>query len=189
MEKRIRAVIDESRDLHEKIGEAAESIAQAVRMALRCIDAGGKIMFAGNGGSAADAQHLAAELVNRFRRERRPMAGLALTTDTSILTAIGNDYAFEQVFSKQVAALGRPGDLFVGISTSGDSPNVIRAIETAREMGISTIGLTGRRGRIKDLVDCAIVVPSGNTPRIQEAHILIGHIMCELLEDEFCGSV
>jgi D-sedoheptulose 7-phosphate isomerase len=150
---------------------------------IECIEVGGKIMFAGNGGSAADAQHLAAELVNKFKKERRPMAGLALTTDTSVITAIGNDYSFDEIFAKQIMALGRAGDLFIGISTSGNSRDIIRAIETARDMGIATICLIGEGGKIKDLAGCAITVPSSNTPRVQEVHILIGHILCELLEN------
>jgi D-sedoheptulose 7-phosphate isomerase len=187
MEDKIRALIAECRDLQKKIEEAIPQMVQAARMMAGCVDDGGKIMFAGNGGSAADAQHLAAELVNRFRRERRPLAGLALTTDTSVLTSIGNDYSFEHIFSKQVEALGRKEDVFFGISTSGDSANIIKAIEIARNLGIATISLTGQVGRIKHLVDCAIVIPSRNTPRIQEAHILIGHILCELLEDAVFG--
>ncbi|HVN72190.1 MAG TPA: D-sedoheptulose 7-phosphate isomerase [Desulfomonilia bacterium] len=163
----------------------APELARAARMMVECIEAGGKIMFAGNGGSAADAQHLAAELVNRFKKERGPLAGLALTTDTSVITAIGNDYSFDDIFAKQIKALGRAGDLFVGISTSGDSQNVIQAIKTARDMGIATIGIMGQGGKIKELADCALTVPSSNTPRIQEVHILIGHILCELIEDAF----
>jgi D-sedoheptulose 7-phosphate isomerase len=189
MEDKIRMLIIESRDVHEKINEAIPQMIEAVRIMVKCIETGGKIMFAGNGGSAADAQHLAAELVNRMRKERRPIAGLALTTDASVLTAIGNDYSFDQIFSKQVLALGRKGDILVGISTSGDSMNIVKAIETARDLGIITISLTGECGRIKDLADCAIAVPSRNTQRIQEAHILIGHILCELLEDAVCRTI
>lgn len=140
-------------------------------------------MFAGNGGSAADAQHLAAELVNRFLKERSPMAGLALTTDTSIMTAIGNDYSFKDIFSKQVLALGKKGDVFFGISTSGNSGNILKAIEAAKAMGITTIGLTGKGGGIiAEKVNYLLAVPTTLTPRIQEVHILIGHILCELIE-------
>jgi len=186
MEDRITSIIMESRALHEQLLTLAPRIEQALQMMISCIETGGKIMFAGNGGSAADAQHLAAELVNRFKKERRPLAGIALSTDTSVITSIANDYSFDEIFSKQIMAIGRTGDLFVGISTSGSSKNVTRAMETARDMGIATIGLKGRGGRIKDLADCALAVPSGNTPRVQEAHILIGHILCELLESAFC---
>jgi D-sedoheptulose 7-phosphate isomerase len=183
MEKKIGSLLQESAELHGKLGAIVPDIARAAGMWIECIRAGGKVMFAGNGGSAADAQHLAAELVNRFRRERAPMAGLALTTDTSILTAIGNDYSFKEVFAKQVRALGRRGDVLVGLSTSGSSPNIVRAMEVAREMGITTIGLTGAGGVIRDMVDCAVCIPSHSTPRIQEAHILVEHILCELLEE------
>jgi D-sedoheptulose 7-phosphate isomerase len=183
MEDTISAIIQESRGLHERLMHLIPQIEQAAQLMIECIEVGGKIMFAGNGGSAADAQHLAAELVNRFKKERRPMAGIALTTDTSVITAIGNDYSFDEIFAKQIKALGRAGDLFIGISTSGNSRDIIRAIETARNMGIATICLTGEGGKIKDLAGCAIAVPSGNTPRVQEVHILIGHILCELLEN------
>jgi D-sedoheptulose 7-phosphate isomerase len=184
MEDKIRAIIRESEALHGQISSLASMIRQAAELMLGALSRGGKVMFAGNGGSASDAQHLAAELVNRFQRERSPMAGLALTTDVSVLTSIANDYTFDEVFSKQVRALGREGDVLVGISTSGSSKNIIRAIEEARDLGIMTIGLTGEGGEIKDMVDCALAVPSGRTARVQEAHILIGHILCELIEEE-----
>jgi D-sedoheptulose 7-phosphate isomerase len=189
MEERILRLIQESREVHDRIAAIVPQIKRAATLMTGCIENHGKIMFAGNGGSASDAQHLAAELVNRFRRDRRPLAGLALSTDSSILTSIANDYSFEQVFSKQLQALGRKGDIFFGISTSGESANIIRAVADAREMGITTIGLTGENGRIKDLVDCPITVGSRSTARIQEAHILIGHILCELLEDAVCPGV
>ncbi len=189
MDKKIASIIQENLELHGRIGLLAPSIAQPAAMMIDCLGAGGKVMFAGNGGSAADAQHLAAELVNRFRRERAPMAGLALTTDTSVITSIANDYSFDELFSKQIRALGRRGDLFVGISTSGDSPNIIRAFQTAHEMGISTVGLTGEGGAIRDLVDCPICVPSRSTPRIQEVHLLIEHILSELVEEAVSGSI
>jgi D-sedoheptulose 7-phosphate isomerase len=183
MEDTICTIFEESKGLHERLMHLVPKIEQAARMMIDCIEVGGKIMFAGNGGSAADAQHLAAELVNRFKKERRPMAGLALTTDTSVITAIGNDYSFDEIFAKQIMALGRAGDLFIGISTSGNSRDIIRAMETSRDMGIATIGLIGEGGKISDLAGCAITVPSNNTPRVQEVHILIGHILCELLEN------
>lgn len=183
MEDTIFTIFEESKGLHERLMPLAPKIEQAARLMIDCIEVGGKIMFAGNGGSAADAQHLAAELVNRFKKERRPMAGLALTTDTSVITAIGNDYSFDEIFAKQIMGLGRAGDLFIGISTSGNSRDIIRAMEAARDMGIATIGLIGEGGKIKDLAGCAITVPSGNTPRVQEVQILIGHILCELLEN------
>jgi len=147
------------------------------------------IYFLGNGGSAADCQHLAAELVGRFKKERRGLPAVALTTDTSILTAIGNDYGFEEIFARQVEALVKPGDLVVGISTSGDSPNVVKAIQLAKEKGALAVGLTGRRGgKLVDVCDLCIKVPSDVTARIQEVHILIGHIVCEMI-DEVAASV
>ncbi|MCI0693006.1 D-sedoheptulose 7-phosphate isomerase [candidate division KSB1 bacterium] len=154
----------------------------------RSIRAGGKILFCGNGGSAADAQHLAAELVGHLRRERRPLAGLALTTDTSILTAVGNDYAFRDIFVRQVQALGLPGDVLVGISTSGNSENVLTAAQTARKQGLITVGLLGRDGgKIAPVVDHKVIVPSNDSQRIQECHILTGHIWMEIIEQELFG--
>lgn len=148
-----------------------------------CLQAGGKIVLMGNGGSAADSQHIAAELVGRFKRERGGLAALALTTDTSILTSVGNDYGFEHVFARQVGALCGPNDVLVGISTSGNSGNVVRAVEEGKRLGIYTVGLLGGSGgRLAELCDFALVAPSADTPRIQEIHILIGHILCELLE-------
>lgn len=184
MEDKILAIIRESESLHARISPMVPRIRQAAELMCGAIAGGSKVMFAGNGGSAADAQHLAAEFVNRFRRERSPMAGLALTTDTSVLTSIANDYTFDEIFSKQVMGLGRKGDVLVGLSTSGTSKNIIRAFEEARSMGIATIGLTGEGGVIKDMADCALAVPSGITARIQEVHILIGHILCEIVEEE-----
>ncbi|SMC10149.1 D-sedoheptulose 7-phosphate isomerase [Nitratiruptor tergarcus] len=145
-----------------------------------------KIMLCGNGGSAADAQHIAAELVGRFKKERRGLPAIALTTDTSALTAIGNDYGYAQVFARQVEALGKRGDVLIAISTSGESENVLRAVEVARAQECKVIGLLGKDGgRIKDLCDTSIVVPVHDTPRIQEMHILIGHILCALIDESF----
>lgn len=147
---------------------------------------GGKILFVGNGGSAADAQHLAAEFVGRFEKERRGLAAIALTTDTSILTAVGNDYGFDQVFSRQVEALARPGDVVVGISTSGNSPNVVQALMVAKDLGAITIGMTGESGgKMASICDLCIQVPSKITARIQEAHILIGHIVCAAVDEDY----
>lgn len=189
MEDRIQAIIEESMSLRTRLSEIVPMIRRAAEMMSAALAGGSKILFAGNGGSASDAQHLAAELVNRFQKERQPLAGLALTTDTSILTAIGNDYSFDEIYSKQIKALGRNGDVFVGISTSGNSRNIIKAFEVAREKGISTVALTGIGGVIKDMVDCPIAVPSSNTPRVQEIHILIGHILCEIIENESLRSI
>ena len=140
---------------------------------------GNKVLIAGNGGSAADAQHIAAELVSRFTFDRPALPAMALTTDSSILTGIGNDYGYESLFSRQVEASGRPGDVFIGISTSGNSPNILKALSTARTNGLVTVGLTGASGgRMNDLCDHCLKMPSGDTPRIQECHITVGHILC-----------
>jgi D-sedoheptulose 7-phosphate isomerase len=160
-------------------------IAQADDMAER-LRRGCKILVCGNGGSAADAQHLAAELSGRYLKERKALAGLALTTDTSAITAIGNDYSYDMIFSRQVEALGRPGDLLIGISTSGNSGNVIKAVESAKELGMKTLGLLGRDGgKLKSLVDDALIVPSPVTARIQEIHQMVYHFWCEALDEAF----
>ncbi|MBI2164693.1 MAG: D-sedoheptulose 7-phosphate isomerase [candidate division NC10 bacterium] len=166
----------------EQYAPRIEAVARRMAETLR---KGGKILFFGNGGSAADAQHLAAEFVNRFLRDRGALAAVSLTTDTSALTSIGNDLGFDQVFSRQVEALGRPGDLVVAISTSGNSPNVLRGVEAARRLGCGTVGLTGGSGGLlANAVDEAFIVPSAETPRIQETHITLGHALCALV-DEF----
>jgi len=144
-----------------------------------------KTILAGNGGSAADAQHIAAELVGRYGFDRPSIPSLALTTDTSNLTAIGNDYGYEQVFSRQLEGMGQEGDIFIGISTSGNSVNIVKAFESAKKKGIMTVALTGRDGgQMARIADIALVVPSDSTPRIQESHILIGHIICDIIEKE-----
>jgi D-sedoheptulose 7-phosphate isomerase len=144
---------------------------------------GGRVFWIGNGGSATDSQHLAAELVGRFERERAGLPAIALTTDTAVLTSVSNDYGFEAVFARQIEALGRAGDLLVGLSTSGNSVNVLRAMERAKELGLDRIGLTGAGGgRLRDCCELWIGVPSTRTARIQEAHMLIGHILCDLVE-------
>ena len=158
-------------------------IAEMVTLLVGTFKRGGKLLVMGNGGSAADAQHFVAEIVGRFKIERRGLPAIALSTDTSILTAIGNDYGFEKVFRRQIEALAAPGDMVVGISTSGNSPNVLQALELAREKGCRTVGLLGKDGgSIKDLCDLALIVPTGDTPRVQEGHITIIHIVCDLLE-------
>jgi D-sedoheptulose 7-phosphate isomerase len=163
--------------------DEAARIVQIAELARACLAGGGKIVLFGNGGSAADAQHVAAELVGRFERERAPLAAIALTVDTSSLTAIGNDYGFEHVFARQLRALGRPGDLAVAISTSGRSPNVLEGARAARALGMKVVGLTGQGGEpLAALSDCAVVVPSRKTARIQEAHITVCHVVCEVLE-------
>ena len=161
-------------------------IKKACETAVATLKAGGKILLCGNGGSAADAQHIAAELTGRYKTERGALAGIALTTDTSALTAIGNDYGYEFVFSRQLEALGREGDLLIAISTSGNSGNVLKALELAQKIGIKTIGLSGRTGgAMNELCELNLVVPSNDTPRIQEMHIMIGHIICQAIDDAF----
>ena len=161
-----------------------ELIEQAALRITQCLKAGHKVLFFGNGGSASDSQHMAAELVGRYEKERRGLASIALTTDTSILTAVGNDYGFERIFERQVEALGTQGDVAFGLSTSGNSKNVLLAITRAKSMGLVTIGLSGRNGgELKSKVDLSIVVPSEKTARIQESHIMIGHIICERVDE------
>jgi len=148
-----------------------------------CLNRGGKILFMGNGGSAADSQHIAAEIVGRFKKERKGLPAIALTTDTSILTAIGNDYGYDSIFSRQIQALCRPEDVVIGITTSGNSKNVIAAIEEANRIGAVTVGLTGGSGgKLKELCKFNLIMPSSETARIQEAHIFVGHSLCELIE-------
>ena len=159
-----------------------ENIKTGARRIADCIAKGRKIIIFGNGGSAADAQHIAAEFVNRFMIERPPLAALALTTDTSILTSISNDYHFDDIFSKQIQALGKTGDIAWGISTSGNSTNVLKGFQVARSMDIYTIGLTGHGGNMVAQVDLALTVPSDNTARVQESHLMLAHILCELVE-------
>jgi len=160
-------------------------VAKVSEVLIRALQQGNKALLFGNGGSAADAQHIAAEFVGRFAFERPALPALALSVNTSCVTAIGNDYGFDQVFSRQTEAIGRPGDVAVGITTSGNSPNVLRAVTAARKVGLHTVGLTGRGGgKLKECVDHCICVPSDETPRIQECHTLVGHIISELVEHE-----
>jgi len=160
-----------------------ESVAQAVVAMVDCLRSGGKVMACGNGGSAADAQHFAAELIGRFERERQELAAIALTTDTSILTAVGNDYSYDEVFSKQVRGLGKKGDILLGISTSGNSKNVVKAIEAAKKIGLNIIALTGNGGgkiaSLLDANDIHLCVPSNRTARIQETHLVLLHGLCD----------
>ena len=160
-----------------------ESVAQAVVAMVDCLRSGGKVMACGNGGSAADAQHFAAELIGRFERERQELAAIALTTDTSILTAVGNDYSYDEVFSRQVRGLGKKGDILLGISTSGNSKNVVKAIEAAKKIGLNVIALTGNGGgkiaSLLDANDIHLCVPSNRTARIQETHLVLLHGLCD----------
>ncbi|HWA11722.1 MAG TPA: D-sedoheptulose 7-phosphate isomerase [Burkholderiales bacterium] len=164
----------------ERLAAAIEAIADACVSAL---ESGNKLLFMGNGGSAADAQHLAGEMVSRFAYDRPGLPAFALTTDTSVLTAIGNDYGYEHLFARQVQAVGKPGDVLFGITTSGKSPNILAALETGRSLGLATVGMTGnRRERIVRLAEHCIEIPCADTPRIQEGHIITGHIICGLIE-------
>ena len=176
--------------IHAVINTMQDDIAKAASMALETLKRGNKIMFCGNGGSAADAQHIAAELVGRYKTERIGLPGIALTTDTSILTAIGNDYGYERIFDRQVESLAKEGDLLIGISTSGNSLNVVNALKLAKELGCIIIGFTGRDGGLMtEFCDLNLVVPSDNTPRIQEMHILIGHTICQIIDIELANGM
>ena len=184
-----KRVLDEHAELVSRIEVLAPVIDGSGQAIFGCFQKGGSVFFCGNGGSAADCQHLAAEFTGRFVRERAPLAGVALTTDSSALTAIGNDYGFEEIFARQIVGLGKPGDCLVAISTSGNSKNVIRAVEAAKTIGVATIGLLGRDGgALKEICDMAVVVPCETTARIQEMHILIGHSWCEAVDEksEYC---
>lgn len=163
---------------------------EAIKLVSQAFERGNKLLLLGNGGSAADAQHIAAEFVNRFIIDRPPLPAIALTTDTSILTSVANDSAFQEIFARQIKALGKEGDVVLGLSTSGNSPNVIRALEVAKEMGIKTVALTGNDGgMLARLADIPLVVSSSSTPRIQETHILVGHILCEMVEHQLFFKV
>lgn len=166
-----------------------EQIERAVQLSVETLRRGNKLLFAGNGGSAADAQHWAGELVSRFNFDRPGLPAMALTTDTSILTAIGNDYGYDYVFARQVEALGRKGDLLMAISTSGNSKNILRALAAAREAGLGVIGFTGRKGGVMaDQCDLCLRVPSDETPKVQEGHEILGHLICNLIEQEIFSA-
>jgi len=166
-----------------------ELLTDAARACIRALDGAGKLIFFGNGGSAADSQHLVSELTGRYLRERQALPAIALTTNTSSLTAIANDYSYDEVFSRQIEALGTRADVAIGISTSGHSKNVILALRKAKEKGLTTIVLTGSGGgEVRNLADYCLCIPSDQTPRIQEAHILLGHILCEIIEGNFADE-
>ncbi len=179
-----RQLLEESARVKRALAEAsADAIARAAGLLAACLGGGGKALLFGNGGSAADAQHIAAEWTGRLSRERRALPALALTANTSELTCLGNDYGFERIFARLVQAHGQPGDVAIAISTSGNSPNVLAGVEEARARGLRTIGLTGRGGgKLAGSVELALVVPSDDTQRIQESHIAIGHVLCELVD-------
>ncbi len=186
MKASILTQIAESQSVIEAMAHDARLVAVIETIALACVAAlnnGKKLLFMGNGGSAADAQHLAGEMVSRFAFDRPGLAAFALTTDTSVLTAIGNDYGYEQLFARQVQAVGQSGDVLLGFSTSGNSPNILKALQKGREIGLVTVGMTGNRGAaITGLVDHCVQIPSASTPKIQEGHIVAGHIICGLIE-------
>lgn len=184
MENIIQKRFKESTEVKNRfLKENLTRILEVVKLISHCFEMGNKLLIFGNGGSAADAQHLAAEFVNRYVMDRPPLPAIALTTDTSILTSISNDFSFNEVFAKQIKALGKEGDVAIGISTSGTSTNILKAFEVAREMGLKTIAITGNDGgSLAKVADFSLIVPSSSTPRIQEVHILIGHILCELVE-------
>lgn len=180
----IKQLKESARVKLETADKLADEIVRAAEMIIDCYRRGGKLLLIGNGGSAADAQHIAGELVGRFKKERRALPALALTANTSILTALGNDYGYDLVFARKVEAFANhKSDVLMAISTSGNSPNILKAVEVARDQGIRVVGLTGKGGgKLKDMVDCALIVPSDDTQRIQETHITIGHIICDLVE-------
>lgn len=187
MQNKIRSIIEDSIQVKQAaleknlvlLGRAAEAIISSFKN-------GGKLMLCGNGGSAADSQHIAAEFIGRFQKERRALPAIALTTDSSILTSLSNDYSYDIVFARQVEALGKKGDVLIGISTSGNSPNVVKAFEKARALGVTTIAFSGRDGGpVAKAADIAIIVPAQKTARIQESHITLFHALCEVVEDEF----
>lgn len=188
-EETIRHAIRESIEVKVELLEQHVSfIARLAKLLINTFRAGGKVVLFGNGGSAADAQHVAAELVNRFRMDRDALPAIALTTDTSILTSVGNDIAFDQVFARQVRALVQKGDAAVGVSTSGNSSNVLNGVIAARDKEAITVGFTGRSGgKLKDLVDICFCAPSDSIPRIQEVHITVWHAICEVVEQELFG--
>jgi len=186
---RIKAIWEEHLEVARELSRLATNVSHAVDMICSSLSAGGQLMIAGNGGSAADAQHIAAELTGRFKRERQPLRALALHGNTSALTAIGNDYGYDLVFARELTAHARPGDVFLAISTSGNSPNILRAIDAARKCNVRVIGLTGQSGgRMIAVCDLCLCAPSKSTPRIQEMHITIGHTICELLEEMLAES-
>lgn len=189
MIEKITEIVHQSLDVKCRFfADSTADVARAARTIAESIRVGGKILLFGNGGSASDAQHIAAEFVNRYTLDRPAIAAIALNTDSSVITSISNDSSFIHVYSRQIAALGKRGDVAIGISTSGNSPNIVEGIRQAKQLNITTIGLLGKDGgKLVRMVDNALVVPSTCTPRIQEVHIMIGHILCELVEEELFG--
>ncbi|MCI0527173.1 MAG: D-sedoheptulose 7-phosphate isomerase [Nitrospira sp.] len=188
MKGKIETAFQESAQVKIQFIQNEENVGKIMDVTKRILGAyrkGNKVLFFGNGGSACDASHLAAELVNRYKKDRDGLPALALATDMAVVTSIGNDYDYTELFSRQIKAMGNKGDVAIAISTSGNSPNVLKAVEMARQKGLITVGFTGKDGgKLAGLVDYAFIVPSDNTARIQEAHITLGHLLCELIEDE-----
>lgn len=185
----IKKILEDSAAVKKELAKQAPLIGQIAGDIVTALKKGGKVLIFGNGGSAADSQHLAAELVGRFRREKRPLPAIALTTNTSVLTAIGNDYGYDFSFSKQLEAHAKKGDIAVAISTSGNAKNVVEAVLAAKRMKVRTIGLTGKAGGLLSRAcDLTLKVPSDKTARVQEAHITVIHIICELVEEAFCSE-
>jgi D-sedoheptulose 7-phosphate isomerase len=189
-ETQIAAEFAESIQIKQRVlAEQLPALSRILQVLLKALGAGNKVLLFGNGGSAADAQHIAAELVSKFRRNRGALPAIALTTDTSILTSIGNDFGFEHAFARQIEALGQIGDVAIGLSTSGNSPNVLHGLHLASEMGLTAIGFTGQNGgKLKDVVDICFHAPSQSTARIQEIHITAAHALCELIEQTFAND-
>ncbi|HOD12416.1 MAG TPA: D-sedoheptulose 7-phosphate isomerase [Candidatus Omnitrophota bacterium] len=190
MQDNIQRIFNESIEVkRQTLACNSLQIEHAAKAMIQSLEKGGKILLFGNGGSAADSQHVAAEFIGRFQRERRSLAAIALSTDTSIITALGNDYSFDIIFSRQIEGLGRSEDIAVGLSTSGNSKNVVEGIKAAKKIGMKTISLTGNDGgQVAKLTDISLIVPSRNTARVQEAHSCLAHILCELIEDYFQAS-
>ena len=183
MDELIKQILNESiKAKQDFVLNNLELINKAALKIVKVLNAGNKILLFGNGGSAADCQHIAAEFINRFQIERIPLAAISLTTDTSVITSIGNDYSFDDIFKKQIQALGKKGDIAFGISTSGDSPNVIKGAKTAKEMGLTVMGFSGTKGELQNLSDFPFCVNSKTTARIQEVHIMVAHMLCDLSE-------
>jgi D-sedoheptulose 7-phosphate isomerase len=183
---KILAIWDEHLDVAKALTLLAEDVSKAVDLIYASLTAGGRLLIAGNGGSAADAQHIAAELTGRFLRDRQPLPALALHANVSALTAVGNDYGYEHVFARELSAHARAGDVFLAISTSGNSPNILRAVEAARQASLTIIGLSGESGgQMRPMCDLCLCIPSKSTPRVQEMHITIGHTICHLLEERW----
>ena len=188
MRAKIETAFQESAQVKLQFIQNEENVGKIMDVAKRILGAyrkGNKVLFFGNGGSACDASHLAAELVNRYKKDRDGLPALALATDMAVVTSIGNDYDYSELFSRQIKAVGNKGDIAIAISTSGNSPNVLKGVEMAKQKGLVTVGFTGKDGgKLAGLVDYALIIPSNNTARIQEAHITLGHLLCELIEDE-----